>query len=122
MTYTPKKSIEQEQEELDIKVSRRIDEILSSIKQIGSMYVEPDDILLVQVDESMSELAISNLQKLLSAVFKDNKGIFTTDKVEFKVIKKGELYTEEDSVIESLKKEISDLKAEIENLKKQILN
>jgi polyhydroxyalkanoate synthesis regulator phasin len=122
MTYTPKKSIEQEQEELDIKVSRRIDEILSSIKQVGSMYVEPDDILLVQVDEDMSELAISNLQKLLSAVFKDNKGIFTTDKVEFKVIKKGELYTEEDSVIESLKKEISDLKAEIENLKKQILN
>lgn len=118
MTYTPKKSIEEEQQELDIKVSKRIDEILSSIKQVGSMYVEPDDVVLVQVDESASELAIANLQKLLAAVFKDNKGIFTTNKVEFKIIKKGESYTEDKSEIESIKKEISDLKAEIENIKK----
>lgn len=88
MTYIPKKPIEQENLEIEIKVSKRIDEILSSIKQVSSMYVEPGDIVLVQVDSDADEQTISHLQHMLSQVFKENKGILTTDSVQFKILKK----------------------------------
>jgi hypothetical protein len=116
MTYSPKKTIEEEQEEIEIKVSKRIDELLSSIKQVGSMYVEPGDVVLVQVDEDATNEMMANLQKMLSKVFKDNKGIFTTDKIEFKVIKKGESDGQQSKEIEDLKKEVEQLKTQLQNL------
>ena len=116
MTYTPKKTIEQEQEEIEIKVSKKIDELLSSIKQVGSMYVEPGDVVLVQVDKEASHETMAILQKMLSKVFKDNKGIFTTDNIQFKVLKKGESDGDKNEEIESLKKEVEQLKAQLQNL------
>jgi hypothetical protein len=116
MTYTPKKTIEEEQEEIEIKVSKKIDELLASIKQVGSMYVEPGDVVLVQVDKDTTNEMMANLQKMLSKVFKDNKGIFTTDKIEFKVIKKGESDGQQSKEIEDLKKEVEQLKTQLQNL------
>jgi hypothetical protein len=116
MTYSPKKTIEEEQEEIEIKVSKRIDELLASIKQVGSMYVEPGDVVLVQVDKDTTNEMMANLQKMLSKVFKDNKGIFTTDNIEFKVIKKGESDGQQSKEIEDLKKEVEQLKTQLQNL------
>jgi polyhydroxyalkanoate synthesis regulator phasin len=120
MTYTPKKSIEEEQQELDIKVSRRIDEILSSIKQVGSMYVEPNDIILVQVDDNTTDQMVTNLQKMLSKVFKDNKGLFVPNNIQFKVIKKEESDTWPRDEIEELKRELDDLRKQVQNLENLI--
>jgi polyhydroxyalkanoate synthesis regulator phasin len=120
MTYTPKKSPSEEQEELDIKVSRRIDEILSSIKQVGSMYVEPNDIILVQVDDNTTDQMITNLQKMLSKVFQDNKGLFVPNNIQFKVIKKEESDTWPRDEIEDLKRELEDLKKQVQNLENLI--
>lgn len=116
MTYTPKKTTEQENIEIEIRVSRRIDELLGSIKSIGSMYVEPGDIVLVQVDDEASQETLANIQKMLSKVFKDNKGVFTTDSIQFKVLKKGESDGSKNEEIEGLKKEIEQLKAKLNNL------
>lgn len=120
MTYTPKKSPSEEQEELDIKVSRRIDEILSSIKQVGSMYVEPNDIILVQVDDNTTDQMITNLQKMLSKVFQDNKGLFVPNNIQFKVIKKEESDTWPRDEIEDLKRELEDLRKQVQNLENLI--
>jgi len=115
MTYSPKKPIKQEQEEIEIKVSKRIDELLSSIKQIGSMYVEPGDIVIVQVSNDASPEMISHLQKMLSAVFKHNRGIFVPESIQFKILKKQELYHYNDieSQIEKLQQEVQELKNKI---------
>lgn len=123
MTYTPKKPIEQEQEELEIQVSKRIDELLSSIKQIGSMYVEPGDVVVVQVDDDASPEMINHLQKVLSTVFKENKGVFVPDNIEFKILKKEELIgnsSETQSQVEQLKQEITQLKEQIQALQELV--
>lgn len=88
MTYKPRDAdFDQKVEGL---VKSRVDQILNSIKIVSSMYIEPGDIVLVQVDEEADESTLHNIQKLMSQVFTSNKGVLTSDSIDFKILRRGE--------------------------------
>lgn len=92
---------------------KTIEEVLSAIKGIGSMYVEPGDVIVVQYDEKTTEEEVLRLQKVLKHVFNNNAGLFISENIEFKIIKKGESDGSKNEEIEGLKKEIEQLKAQL---------
>lgn len=113
MGYKPKNATI-DKEELDSKFHEKMINMLSSIKGIGSMYVEPGDIVVTYVKNDAPDEVVWKLQDMLSKVFKDNKGIVISDDFEFK------LYKKEEQENENNKRKIKDLEGEIKNLKKRL--
>lgn len=106
------------EEDLQNKVDAKILEILNSIRQVSSMYVEPDDTIVVTVSQDMEDQDINRLQQIFKSLFRDNKGIFLTEGIEVKIIKKGESYEKEEiSEIKKLKDEVEELKEAIKNIR-----
>jgi len=113
MSYTPKAGQEENIENL---VAKRIDEILRSVKGVSNMYVEPGDVIIFTVSEDTDEKTVFNLRKVLSSVFDQNKGLFVTDNITFKVVKRGE----SDGAGQKENEETVQLKQEIQRLKERL--
>lgn len=106
--------------DLNSLVSQKLDEILSSVEKVSSMYVEPGDVILVTVDKNADQKILGEIKKVMSSIFKDNGGMFINSDVNIQVVKKEELTSLSSPEIESLKEEISNLKKKLESIEQQI--
>jgi tRNA(Ser,Leu) C12 N-acetylase TAN1 len=105
---------------LDFLVSKKIDEILSRIQNVSSLYVEPGDTVLVTIDkDGLDENYILNLKKLFSSLFSENGGVFLSEGVSVQVVKKGEISTEP-TELDKLKEQVKDLQNIVQSLQAQI--
>lgn len=102
--------------ELDILFSKKIDEMMSSIKQVGSMYVEPGDVILVKVNDDADDETLNFIKKVMSNTFKENPGFFLTNDIDIQVLRRSEEFKEGISQIEKLKNAIQELEARISEL------
>jgi hypothetical protein len=127
MSYKPEKSMDQVEQELQYAVRQRIDQLLGTIEGIGTMYVEPGDVVLVTLKDDMEQHELTALKKMLSSVFSSNTGLFTSDNIEFKILKKVENNEKENNEKEDNEKErggaqdkVQDLTSRIEKLERKI--
>lgn len=123
MTYRPRPEGRFEQEQIEAAVSRRIDELLKSVSSVSSLYVEPGDVLLVQVDDEADMRTMSQLQHLLKDIFQENRGLLTPESISFKVLRKSEtdgVYYDTEKIT-SLDKKVLVLEERIKSLE-QLIN
>jgi hypothetical protein len=104
MSYQPKTG---KQEDLENMVSKRIDEMLGSIKSVSTMYVEPGDVVVVKVSDRVNDQEASKLQQILGSVFNKNKGVFLAEDIDISIVKRGEIVEDVEKTM--LREQVADL-------------
>lgn len=81
MTYKPTSN----KEEVEALVQQRIEEILSKIDRVTTMYVEPGDTVVVHLKEGTTESQVEALHAQMQYLFADNKGLIDGDNIIVKI-------------------------------------
>lgn len=95
------------------QVKQKLESMLSSISSISTMYVEPDDVVLVKIENS-NELSDKNMQEMASIIkklFPDNSVLVVDSLADISVIRRE---TEEKINLES---RLSQVETELYELK-----
>ena len=81
MTYKP----EANKDETEAKVQARLEEILSSMVRVTTMYVEPGDTVIVHLKEGTSPEDAQYIGKQLKHLFPDNPGMVDAESTIVKI-------------------------------------
>ena len=81
MTYKP----EANRDEVEAKVQARLEEILTSMVRVTTMYVEPGDTVIVHLKEGTSPEDAQYIGKQLKHLFPDNGGMIDAENTIVKI-------------------------------------
>lgn len=78
------------QEQFAKAVEDRVAELLEGIKGLGSLYVEPGDLVIVSVDKDIEDEKLEMISRAMRSMFGENPGIIIPGGAEITVVKKSE--------------------------------
>lgn len=78
------------EEQFQKAVEDRVKELLGTIKGLGSLYVEPGDLIVVSVDEDIKTETLEMISRAMRSMFNESPGLIVPGSIGFTVVKRSD--------------------------------